>query len=202
MKKQDIIFAVITGLTTGFSVWQIFAYLRGTSILFGIHLALLLLVVPVLWVFGVWFGYFLSRWFAFFRQFGKFVAVGFANASVDFGILYILIALTGVASGMLYSVFKAISFSISAIHSYMWNRHWVFGAGKKSANIGEFATFMGVAIVAIVINVGVASVVVNYIGGPYFQLNSEAWAGVGAVAGSASALALSFTGFKLIVFKR
>src|SRR3989344_992981 len=87
-----------------------------------------MLVVPVLWILGVNLGYFLGRWVVFFNQFGKFAAVGFTNAAVDFGILNLLIAYYGIVSGLGFSLFKATSFVVAVAHSYLWNKFWVFSS--------------------------------------------------------------------------
>ena len=157
--------------------------------------------VPVLWVLGVNLGYFLGRWFNFFNQFGKFAAIGFTNAAVDFGILNLLIFYSGSATGVLFSVFKGISFTIAAVHSYFWNKFWTFEASKTGVSSQEFFKFFSVIFIATLINVGTASIVVNVIG-LQFGFSEEAWANIGAVIGSAIALAVSFVGFKKAVFKK
>lgn len=243
--KKDFYFSIVTGLITGFVAWRIFEYLNvpilskgyGEShVICGIvppcweqyaHYIYipwftLVIVVPVLWILGVNLGYFLGRWFRFFNQFGKFSAIGFTNAAVDFGVLNLLIANTGISGGGWYPVFKGISFVCAIIPSYFWNKYWAFrpaadvdrgvepqrqkvDQGSAPDNVGtgtfEFAKFMSVAIVAILINDGVASLVVNYVD-PMAGLNSAVWANVGAVIGSATALVFSFLGFKVAVFKR
>src|SRR3989344_8004604 len=159
----------------------------------------LMLVVPVLWILGVNLGYFLGRWFGFFNQFGKFAAIGFTNAAVDFGALNLLISNTGISSGVWYPVFKSISFLSAIIPSYFWNKYWAFEGAEGTSF--EFAKFMSVAIVSILINDGVASLVVNFVD-PMVGLSSAVWANVGAVAGSATALIFSFVGFKVAVFRK
>jgi putative flippase GtrA len=159
----------------------------------------LVFIIPILWIIGVNLGYFLGRWMKFFNQFGKFCAVGFTNFSVDSGVLYLLIALTGISAGIGYLGFKAISFLCAVTLSYVWNRNWVFGA-KKNPEMGkEFIKFMGVNIGAIIVNLTIAYIVVNVIK-PHFGITPEGWAGVGAIVGSACALLLSFVGFKKAVF--
>jgi len=196
LTRQDISSSLVTGFTTGLISWQIFAYLDVTSIV-GIPPAALVVIVPVLWIIGVWFGYFLGQWIGFFNQFGRFAAIGFTNAAVDFGVLYILIALTGMVKGPGFSVFKAISFMIAVTHSYFWNRYWTFER-KNAAGSREFISFIVVSVIALMINVGVASIV-NAL--PTL-VSPAAWAGVAAIAGSATALLLSFVGYRLLVFKR
>ena len=224
--KKDFYFSVVTGIVTGFVAWKVLEFL-GISVvnildtancpgctpgglcphiycipdyLISFSAYWLVLIVPVLWILGVNLGYFLGRWLAFFNQFGKFAAIGFTNAAVDFGVLNLLIANTGITAGIWYSVFKATSFISAVIPSYFWNKHWAFEA-KEDGGGFEFAKFISVAVVSILINTGVASLVVNFID-PVLGFDVKVWANVGAVAGSAVALILSFVGFKKIVFKQ
>ena len=197
--KKDFYFSIATGLITGFSAWKIFEYLE-VSKFGGYSFVWFLLVVPVLWILGVNFGYFLGKWFGFFNQFGKFAAIGFTNAAVDFGILNLFIAKTGETAGLYYAVFKGVSFVAATLHSYTWNKYWAFDAGQSRGS-GEFIKFFGVSILALAINVSVASFVVNLVP-PVLGFDSKTWANVGAVAASAVALVFSFAGFKFLVFKK
>ena len=223
--KKDFYFSVLTGCITGFAAWRILQYLSVAE--FRNHsFAWLMLIVPILWIIGVNLGYFFGGWFGFFNQFGKFAAIGFTNAAVDFGVLNLLIANTGISSGGWYPVFKGISFIAAVIPRYFWNKYWAFrpaadvarafgnqrpvSAAQRDGNIGsgtlgtggfEFAKFMSVAVVSILINTGTASLVVNYIH-PLGGLSPAVWANAGAVAGSAVALIFSFVGFKVAVFKK
>src|SRR3989344_1676329 len=198
--KKDLYFSITTGFITGFIAWQIFVFLN-LSEFAGVSYAWLMVLVPFLWVLGVNLGYFLGRWLVFFNQFGKFAAVGFTNAAVYFGILNILIACSDINKGFWYSVFVAAAFIVGTTHSYFWNKFWVFKATEQEIGGVEIGKFLGVSMIAGLINVGVASGVVNLIH-PLFELTLNQWANVGGVAGSAVALAASFMGFKLIVFKK
>ena len=197
--RKDLLFSIFTGIGTGLIAWRIFNFL-GFSRLYGISFAWLIFVVPILWILGVNLGLLLGRWLSFFNQFGKFAAIGFTNAAVDFGVLNFLIAATGIAAGAYYSLFKTISFLVALINSYLLNKYWTFGAGRTSIWGAEFFKFAGVAVVGALINVGMASYLVNFVN-PVFGFSAEVWANVGAIVGSACALIVSFTGFKLFVFK-
>ncbi len=236
--NKDLYFSLATGLITGIFAWRIFEFLDISNIqitknvcpletmcyptYLPVSWAWLTLIVPVLWILGVMLGYFLGKWFGFFNQFGKFAAIGFTNAAVDFAVLNVLIANTDISSGGRYVVFKAISFLCAIIPSYFWNKYWAFRPATEIAkgvepqgqwgdqrsaqnNIGtgtfEFAKFMTIAVVSIFVNTGVASLVVNYVN-PLGGLTTEVWANVGAVVGSAFALIFSFVGFRVAVFKR
>lgn len=198
--KRDFLFSLITGVTAGAITWRIFVFLNVPKF-DNLSFAWLIIFVPVLWILGVNLGYFLGRLLSFFSQFGKFSVIGFTNAAVDFGVLNLLIAYSGTSSGIWFSFFKGISFIVAIIHSYFWNKYWSFGADKEGVGGIEFLKFVSVAIVALLINVGAASFVVNLIS-PFTGFTSEAWANMGAVAGAAVALAFSFVGFKLLVFKK
>lgn len=198
--KKDLVFSLVTGLITGFSAWRIFEFLNLPRF-HGLPWATLVIVVPILWIIGVNLGYLFGRKFAFFNQFGKFAAIGFTNAAVDFGVLNLLIYYSGIANGGWYTLFKAISFISALIPSYFWNKYWAFEAGSSGGGGFEFAKFFGVALVSIFINDGVASLVVNYIH-PVLGLDAHAWANISAVVGSAVALIFSFLGFRLAVFRK
>ena len=196
--RKDLASSVITGFYTGLIAWRILVFLKTPSFM-DVSFAWLLVVVPILWILGVNLGYFLGRWLAFFNQFGKFSAIGFTNAAVDFGVLNLLIVWSGVASGILFTVFKSTSFILAVTHSYVWNKYWAF---KSQDNEGgdNFFEFLIVNIIAAAINVGVASFIVNGVD-PILNLDQNAWANIGAVIGSAVAVVFSFVGLKLIVFR-
>jgi len=198
--KKDFIFSIITGLIAGTILWKITVFLN-VSTFWGFSFGWLILLVPILWILGVNLGYFLGRWMPFFNQFGKFSVIGFTNAMVDFGVLNYLIAASEISSGIFYSVFKSVSFIVAMVHSYFWNKHWSFEAGESGNGKTEFAKFGAVSIISFVINVGVASIVVNWIS-PVLGFTSNEWANIGAVVGAAIALTFSFIGFKVMVFKK
>ncbi|MEX2090571.1 MAG: GtrA family protein [Candidatus Paceibacterota bacterium] len=198
--KKDLLFSVITGLITGFAAWKIFVFL-GQPEVYGVSVIWLQILVPVFWVMGVNLGYFLGRWFGFFNQFGKFAAIGFTNAAVDFGILNLFIAKTGETAGTMYAVFKGTSFIVATFHSYVWNKYWAFDAGQSHGRREEFLKFFSIALLALLINVGIASFVVNFVP-PVTGLDNRVWANIGAVVASAAALLFSFVGFRMVVFKK
>lgn len=205
--KKDFYFSLITGITAGFLLWKVsdFLEIRKANDIFPfisleVSYAWLMVVLPVLWIMGVGLGIFLGKFFTFFIQFGKFSAIGFTNFAVDLGVLNSLIALTSISVGLWFGVFKAASFLVAMIHSFFWNKYWAFGVTGRM-NREEVVSFFSVATISWVINVGVASGVVNLIN-PIYGLNPNLWANVGAIAGSATSLIVSFIGFKIIVFKK
>ena len=198
--KKDFYFSLITGLYAGLIVYLVFDFLKIPE-LFNIPWPLLIVIMPVVWILGINLGYFLGRWMSFFSQFGRFAAIGLTNAAVFFGVLNLFIIFSEINKGIWYSVFVASAFTVGTIHSYFWNKYWVFQATKNGVSGEEFGKFAGVAIIAGLINVGIASFVVNVLN-PVLGLTLDQWANMGGVVGSASALIVSFVGFKLVVFKK
>src|SRR3990167_4749551 len=125
--KKDLFFSLVTGFYTGLIAWRILVFLEKPDFM-DFSFAWLIIFVPVLWILGVNLGYFLGRWIGFFNQFGKYAAIGFTNFVVDTGVVNLLIAFSGIASGFGFSIFKSLSFIVAVTHSYIWNRLWVFSA--------------------------------------------------------------------------
>lgn len=132
-------------------------------------------------------------------QFAKFAAVGVLNTSIDIGVLNIEIFISGVPQGIAYSVFKAISFLFATTNSFFWNKYWTFNA-THNMTAAETGKFYVVAVVGWVLNVAVASFVVNGLGHPA-NISPNQWANVGALFGVGGAFLWDFLGYKYFVFK-
>jgi putative flippase GtrA len=198
--KKDFWFSILSGLITGSVGWKILDFLQ-VPVVYGLSFAWLAIIVPILWVMGVRLGFFLSQWMSFFKEFGKFAAIGFTNFVVDIGILNMLIAVSGHTLGGWFALFKGIAFLVAATHSFFWNKYWTFEAGRTGGGGGEFGKFMAVNVTAAGVNVGVATLVALGVT-PLFGLSPELWANVSAVVGSAASLVIGFLGIRLFVFNR
>lgn len=145
---------------------------------------------------------------ALFKQVLRFGIVGVANTGVDLIVLNGLIQVTQLGQqGIYFSLFKAISFLVAATNSYFLNKHWTF-AGSDSGNATrQVQQFVAITLVGWLINVGVASFVVNVIQ-PTLDLNqfvdgmNKLWPTIGALFGTAFGLVWNFLGYKLIVFRK
>jgi len=197
--KRDLAFAAITGFTTGFIAWRVVEYLeKADSIPFSFMW--LMAIIPLLWIFGVNFGFFLGRWMPFFNQFGKFAAIGFTNFAVDIGTFNLLFSLSHENKDW-FVLFKVISFIIASTHSYFWNKYWSFNAGSSGGGGVEFLKFLSVSGLALLVNVSVASIFAHSLVAPD-GITDKVWINLGLIAGSASALIFSFVGFRLVVFRK
>ena len=203
MKKSDILAALIIGEASAWLALAIFKNIR-FSVPFWWAFPIFL---PVLAIVGLWAACFMGRRFLIIFQAAKFILVGFLNTLVDLGALNLLILFSGLASGIFYSIFKGISFTIAVINSYYWNKFWTFRKSDKiekteiKNNGGELLQFLMVSVVGFGINVGVASFVVNYIG-PQLGFGDKIWANVAAIIATLSAMVWNFFGYKFIVFRK
>jgi putative flippase GtrA len=208
--KKDYLIAIIAGFITAIFL---FPSLKNIRIGGGMLAVSLPFIVPVLWVFGLWFGRFLTRWLSFTYQFAKFVVVGFLNTSIDFGVLNILSMLTGLTSGFIIGGVNIPVFMLAATNAYFWNKFWVFSSSAKPAcrqgraaedkkkektDYSDFFTFAIVVIIGVIINGGIVILIIS----PVFNLSPERWLNIAKVIATSISLFWNFIGFKFLVFKK
>lgn len=198
MKKIDIIVALVIGELIALLSFGILKNLELENKLFYWIWPFFL---PVFCLICLFIAHLLSQKIKIFWQLAKFILVGVLNTIIDLGVLNFLMWYFNVAGGILYSVFKAISFVTATTNSYFWNKFWTFEKKKSKDTDKEFLQFFVVSIGGFIINVGVASFVVNSIG-PQFGIAPEWWANLGAIIASFAGLAWNFLGYKFIVFKK
>ena len=198
MKKTDILLAFIIGEVSAWLTLVIFENIR-------LQIAIWIppIILPILSIIGLWIAYFLGRKFLVIWQAAKFILVGILNTLIDLGVLNLLILISGIATGLGYSVFKGVSFTVAVINSYFWNKLWTFRKPKTAMPGKEFLQFFIVSAIGFGINVGVASLVVNVIANPFgfSGVSEQIWANIGAVIATLIAMAWNFIGYKFIVFK-
>ena len=197
MKKIDIFAALIIG-----EVISLFflAILKNIEIEIKELFWILPVAFPILSAVGLWFAHLISKKFSIVWQIAKFALVGALNSFVDLGVLNLLMFVSGAVVGVSYPLFKGISFIVASTNSYFWNKFWTFDSERKIQK-KEFSQFFLVSIVGFLINVGVASLIVNIVG-PQFGLSSKIWANIGAVGATFIGMTWNFLGYKFIVFKK
>ncbi|MBI2452852.1 MAG: GtrA family protein [Parcubacteria group bacterium] len=194
--KKDVLLASLVGFLVAIFFLSVAANL-GIDVWF---LPVVLLMFPVLSVLGIIIAAKIAGTIPTLLQAAKFLLIGALNTFIDIGVLNFLIAFTGAASGLSYSVFKGLSFLTAVVNSYAWNKYWTFSAKNISKNAWkEFVQFFVVSAFGFAINVGTASIVVNAIG-PRFGFSQELWANVGAIIAAFNSFVWNFLGYKLIVF--
>ena len=121
------------------------------------------------------------------RQIPRFLVVGVLTVLVDYAVYFILLSLD-----VPIPLAKAISFIAGAVFAYFANMRYTFQA---SGSYVAFASFWGVYLVNLVVNVSVNSGVIALIGDrPAVELTAF------LVATGVSAT-LNFIGMKFLVFR-
>jgi putative flippase GtrA len=142
----------------------------------------------------------IGRYVPIIFQFAKFGAVGAFNTFFDWGVLNLLMVITGITGGIGFSVFKGISFLAAAIGAYFWNKYWTFGATEKS-NTQEVTKFILVSVSGFMINVGLASLIV-FTWTSSSIVTAAQIANIAAATATIASLIWNFFGYKLFVFKK
>lgn len=200
MKKSDIIYPLIIGEAIALIFLGISSSLNLPPIVNNLA-KYFPLILPLLSVFGIFIASFLGRKIPVLFQLAKFVLVGALNTFVDLGVLNLLMFVFSVSIGWLYSIFKAISFTCSVVHSYFWNKFWTYGKKETGVEAKELGKFFLIAGIGFILNVGIASFVVNIIG-PQFGLSLKIWANIGAIIATVCVFMWNFLGYKFLVFKK
>jgi putative flippase GtrA len=205
MKKIDIISPIVLGLIIAALIISLLKVLETQLQISGDKAILiwvaLIVLVPSSLVLWVYITFHLGKRRHIFFQFGKFLPIGVANTAIDFGSLNLLILMSGVDKGLWFSVFKGISFICAVANSYLWNRYWTFEGGGTEGIGRQFLKFLIVAGIGFVINVAVASFIVNYVE-PFGGVSPILWANIGAFASIVIVIIWNFFGYKFLVFKK
>ncbi|EKD24026.1 MAG: GtrA-like protein [uncultured bacterium] len=201
MIKKDYILISIIGFLFGILLYPILKNIQLPFLqLNAFTMTLIVLFFVVFSNIALAIAFLIGKKIPFVIQFSKFAAVGAVNSVLDWGILNVLITLSGVAAGPLYALFKAASFIIANINSYFWNKLWVF-PGKAKMTFHEVMQFFVVSAVGLVLNVATAALVVNGIAERVDGFSPKQWANIGAASATIISLAWNFVGYKFIVFK-
>jgi len=203
MKKGDIIVSLILGGIIGLFlafILQGFGFSLFSPIFWIFPPWFLVLFLPALAVLGIAFGELIGKKIPVILQLVKFGMVGFANTAVDFGILNLLMAMTGITSGKNIFLLNSISFVVAVTHSYFWNKFWTFRV-KKTEATKEFLQFLIVSIVGLLINGAIVYMITTWIK-PMFGMGEVSWANAGKIAATVISLVWNFIGYKFIVFKK
>lgn len=202
MRKKDILVAIIVGVFTAL-LWTAVFIRLGTLDFLNLGDAIwgMAVVVPVIFIVGLYIGNLLSKIRPFFYSFSKFIIIGFFNTGIDFSVFNLLIYLTGILEGIGITIFKAAGFIFAFTNSYFWNKHWTYRAGNTAQNTGEFFKFGLVTLIGLLLNVGITSLIV-FLFPPQLGFSQLAWNNIAAAVAVIANLIWNFIGYKIFVFRK
>jgi len=97
---------------------------------------------------------------AFINQGIRFAVVGGIGTLVNLSLLYILTDIYGI----LYLISETFAFIVSVIHNYLWNKSFTFEEDIKEKVIGKAMKFTIICIIALVVNLTVLFILVEFFG--------------------------------------
>lgn len=197
--NKNILFALILGEIVGIFLIPTFLH-AGIYYKISFPALTLLVVLPILFAVGMILASFISKISTIFKQFVKFVMVGLANTSIDFGILNTLSYFTGITAGVWLLPLNSVSFAVAVTNSFFWNKFWVFEL-KDGGATKEFGIFIAVTAVGLAINSAAVIFITSHFD-PFFNLNAAQWENIAKILATFLSLIWNFTGYKFIVFKK
>jgi putative flippase GtrA len=209
INKRDIIYSLIIAEADAWlflyilKVTELSAIIPETGFIgqvLTIILRYLPIILPLLAALYILVGSFFKEKLASLFQLFKFLLTGSLNTFIDFSVLNFLMAFFQTTGGIYFTIFKAISFTFSAINSYFWNKFWTFEKKQVKKTAREFAQFYLVTFINLILNVSIATLIVAM--GPQWGLSEAIWANIGAFGGVLIAFTFNFLGYKFIVFKK
>jgi len=209
MKKTDILLSAIIGEAVAWYFLLAFKELGLLAAKFGIEQRSIYWILPTLFpilaVAGIWIAYIIGRKIKVVFQIAKYFLTGAFVTLVDAGVANFLMLITGIYTGVFYSLFKGISATVAFLTKFFGAKLWVFEkSGKEQRTeekVIEFGAFIIVSVIGIGINVAAASFIVNMLP-PQFGFSSESWANVGVIGAAFASYLWNFFGYKFFVFKK
>jgi len=154
MTKKDFLCILVIGFAVGLLAQPIIGNLvshLSLALRFAVFFGFLVLAPLLLFI-----AYLIGKFIPVIYQFAKFAAVGTLNTFIDFGVLNLEIFLFSASSGILYSVFKGISFLAATTNSLnditevaglvrkflatkgLNKIKFLYGGSVSDSNVGEF----------------------------------------------------------------
>lgn len=128
-----------------------------------------------------------------FIEFVKYACIGAVNVAIDFGILELLMNITGIYKGYTLFVFNIISFIAYSINGYYMNKRFTFKSSKSS-----YWKYSSVLASTMLLNGLILSTLSLH---NVFNLKPVLWASICKAIASSTTGIINFIVNKFVVFK-
>ncbi|MEK7519245.1 MAG: GtrA family protein [Patescibacteria group bacterium] len=200
MRKTDIILSLLIGEIAAIYFVSAFSEIVPPNYLefyrWGLPISF-----PILSLIGIWISFLIGKKILVIFQIAKYLLSGVLATIIDLSILNFLILIFGVATGIYFTVFKTISFILATSVKFLISKFWTFEELQKGKSIKETIQFFLVTLVGLVINVTVASFLVNNVGSRG-GVSDRLWANISGILAAFVTFTWNFLGYKFIVFKK
>ncbi len=195
-ESRDYLLASITGFLTGLLVVSIlFFFIR---IPFDYRYLGIIVVFPLLVLLGIWFSGVLARTVKpFFLQFGKFAAVGFLSAAIDFFVLNLMSYVTGITAGLIIGWINAPGFLLGTLNAYLFNKLWVFG--HEGGIFNRLPIFFAVTLIGLFLNSVTVILLTTYVHLPEY-VPAIVSLNLAKIVATVVAMVWNFNGYKFLAF--
>lgn len=202
LRPYDVLAALTAGVGTAGLAQVVF---ESTDVAFPVSVPRwwLLLILPLASLAGIAVTACLQARLPVLFEVAKFGLVGAFSTTIDLGVLNFLMEATGIFRGSLFPVLKGMSFLTALINAFFWNRLWTFAprtGTRARRGVQQFFLFATVALGGLVLNVTVATLLVNLVALPAGWQPIQ-WANVAALTGLVGTATWDFLCYKFIVFR-
>ena len=157
-------------------------------------------VLAIVFVIGILVSGALAKFLPIFSQFGRFVAVGVLNTTIDFGVLNLISAAAGVTAGVVIGGVNVPGFVVAVTNSYFWNKLWVFKQ-QDTKLFHDLPQFFAVTAGGVILNSLIVVMLTSFLH-PVFGFTPARWLTIAKLCATAFTLVWNFLGYKFIVFRQ
>jgi len=200
MKKQDILSPLIIGEACALIFLAVSGILKMPAFVYKIA-PFFPILLPVFSLSGTYITSIFGKKIPTLFQWSKSFLIGILNSFIDLGILNFLMWSSGLSSGIWFPCFKAFSFIVATFNSFLWNKFWAFEKKESEQATKEMVQFFSIAGLGFVINIVVASFLVNVVKAQ-FGITPALWANLSSIVAIILGFSWNFFGYKFLVFKK
>lgn len=136
-----------------------------------------------------------------FNQFWRYVLIGIINTGIDFAVLNILSAATGIVRGNGLIPLNIISFTVAVTTGYFMHKAWSFQDQSQTRKREQFTVFLVVSLIGVFINTAIVRAISTNVQ-PLPNFTPVEWLNTAKAAATVFSLFWNFLGYKFFVFKK